>query len=224
MGYYIDLSEIPIEDYQEMLETRYLIPSQIVLRENIDKNFDIIKAQGINHVEQLRLALNSKKKLLAFAEQSGIAESYLKILIRHINGFRQKPTKISDLPDTTDDTVQMLAKQGIKNTLQLYDHILTPEARETLADQTKIRPDEIVRLTRLTDLCRIKWVNHTFAYVLLEAGYDSVAGVRSADHETLYQTIKQLNTEREIFKGNIGLNDMKLCIESAKELSLDIVY
>jgi hypothetical protein len=34
----------------------------------------------------------------------------------------------------------------------------------------------------------------------------------------------QLNKEREIYKGNIGTHDMKLCVEAAKYLDFEIEY
>ena len=67
-------------------------------------------------------------------------------------------------------------------------------------------------------------MNHTFAYVLMEAGYDTTEAVAKADYQALYETVKQLNKEREIYKANIGPNDMKLCIESARGLDFEIVY
>lgn len=67
-------------------------------------------------------------------------------------------------------------------------------------------------------------MNHTFAYVLLEAGYDSAEKVADADYQELYEKVKKLNEEREIFKGHIGVHDMKLCVDAAKDLSFDTEY
>jgi hypothetical protein len=67
-------------------------------------------------------------------------------------------------------------------------------------------------------------VNHTFAYVLLEAGYDTAEKVADADYQELYEKVKKLNEEREIYKGPIGVHDMKLCVDAAKDLTLDIEY
>ena len=67
-------------------------------------------------------------------------------------------------------------------------------------------------------------MNHTFAYVLLEAGYDSAEKVADADHQELFEKVKKLNEEREIYKGHIGVHDMKLCVEVAQTLSFDIQY
>jgi hypothetical protein len=58
----------------------------------------------------------------------------------------------------------------------------------------------------------------------LEASYDTVKKVANADYKELYEKVKRLNEEREIFKGHIGLHDMKLCVEAAKGVSLEIKY
>ena len=79
-------------------------------------------------------------------------------------------------------------------------------------------------LTKLTDLSRIRWVNHTFAYVLLEAGYDTAEKVANANYQELYERVKQLNEEKEIYNAHIGVRDMKMCIEAAKGLDFEIQY
>ena len=117
-----------------------------------------------------------------------------------------------------------LENLGIKNTLQLYARILTPQNRKELSDQTGISEIEILRLAKLTDLSRIRWVNHTFAYVLFEAGYDTAEKVANADYGELYETVKKVNEEREIYKGHIGQHDMKLCVEAAKDVSFETEY
>jgi hypothetical protein len=224
MGYYIDLSKITLAEYQEMLKNDDLLPSQMVLRERLDDYFGLLKSHHLETVEDIRKALNSKTKLADFSQKSGIPEAYLKILIRNINGFRQSPNKISDFPEISEDVVEQLASLGIKDTRQLYDRALTSESRSELSIQTDIGEEELLRLARLADLCRIRWVNHTFAYMLLETGYDSVKSVALADHQQVYESIKTLNEERTIFKGNIGLHDMKLCVEAANRLSFEIEY
>ncbi len=43
-----------------------------------------------------------------------------------------------------------------------------------MSKQIGISENELLRLAKLTDLSRIRWVNHAFAYVLFEAKYDTV--------------------------------------------------
>ena len=67
-------------------------------------------------------------------------------------------------------------------------------------------------------------MNHTFAFVLFESGYDTAKKVASSDYKKLYDTIIKLNEERNIYIGHIGLHDMKLCVEAARDLALEIEY
>jgi hypothetical protein len=224
MGYYINLENISIDEYKEILKGADLLPSRMILKNDIDEKFAALKELQIENVEVLRKTLSNKSKLQAISKQTGITEEYLKILIREVRSYRQKPNRIQDFPGVSMSAVHELDKLGIRNTLQLFDFVLTPESRRAISKQTGINESEIIRLAQLTDLSRIRWVNHTFAYVLLEAGYDSSEKVAGADYKDLYERVCRLNEEREIYKGHIGLHDMKLCVEAAKDVSLDFEY
>ncbi|MCK4662033.1 MAG: DUF4332 domain-containing protein [Bacteroidales bacterium] len=224
MGYYIDLENISIGKYKEILKLADLLPSRMILKDNIDSNFDLIKKQKVQNVDELINRLKNKKKLQDFSRQSGLHNDYLTILIREIKSYKQNPNKIKDFPSIANDTFLKLENIGIKNTLQLFNEVLTSKSRKEISKQTGIDENEILKLAKLTDLSRIRWVNHTFAYVLLEAKYDTVEKVANADYKELYETVKQLNEERKLYKGHIGLHDMKLCVDAAKDVSLEIVY
>ncbi len=223
MGYDIDLSKISIEDYKDIIESSHLIPSWKALKEHID-HLGIIKKQGIHNLQELQKILKRKDRLVEFSKQSGLPEPYLNVLRRMINGYLRKPNRIKDFPETSEEIMSKLEKHGIKNTHHLFERIITQEDRAQLSKQTGISNKEILRLTRLTDLSRIRWVNHTFAYVLYEAGYDTLEKVANANPDQLYATIKKLNAERNFYPAHIGLNDMKMLVESAKMLPLDIEY
>jgi len=77
-------------------------------------------------------------------------------------------------------------------------------------------------LLKLSDLTRIQWVNTTFARVLFAAGFDTVEKVSKASHEDLYNKVALKNEAMKLYKGKIGLNDMKLCIEAAKYIDIEI--
>ncbi len=224
MGYYIDLKSISIDKYKEILKTTELIPSWKVLGENIDKNLNVIKKQHIENLDKLLATLKDKDKIQEFSKQSGLPTNYLEVLKRAVNGFRQKPNRIKDFTCIPEVVANKLDKLGIKNTLKLYDEILTRPKRAEFSRETGISKDEMIRLTKLTDLSRIRWVNHTFAYVLLEAGYDTAEKVANADYKKLYETIKKLNEERKIYNAHIGERDMKMVIESAQSLDFEIEY
>jgi hypothetical protein len=81
---------------------------------------------------------------------------------------------------------------------------------------------EIIELLKLSDLTRIQWVNSTFAHVLIAAGFDTVEKVSKAYPEDLFTKVALKNEEMKLYKGKIGLNDMKLCIEAAKLIDVEI--
>ncbi len=224
MTYTIDLHNITLDDYQTVLQTADLLPSRRVLHENTEEIFSVLKAQGLATLADLQAALRTKSKLQQFAQKSGLDEEYLKILIREVNSLQPKPNQLADFPDTPAEVVEKLAALGIKNTLHLYDRVLTPADRAALAGEAGVDEGAILRLAKLTDLSRIRWVNHTFAYVLFEAGYDTSAKVAKADPAQLYKDVKALNEVREIYKGQIGLHDMALCVNAAKDVPQEMGF
>ena len=144
-----------------------------------------------------------------------ILDNKYNIIVSNTNGIKDKrnfvrtyyqnKTSLEYLICIDDDIVLKLESLGIKNTFQLYDYIKTHGSRTEFLNNTGISKENIMLLTKLTDLSRIRWVNHTFAYVLYEANYTTAKDVSNADCNELYETIKKLNSEREIYKGNIGV-------------------
>jgi hypothetical protein len=53
MGYYINLEKISIDDYQTKLESAYLPPSRMILKEKLDERFGYFKKIGIKNVKGL---------------------------------------------------------------------------------------------------------------------------------------------------------------------------
>ena len=82
--------------------------------------------------------------------------------------------------------------------------------------------ENVIELLKLSDLARIQWVNSTFAHILLASGFDTVEKVSIANNEDLYNKISKNNEKLKLYKGKIGLNDMKLCIEAAKSIPLEL--
>lgn len=224
MGYYINLDSVTLDSFKSKLETAYMIPSRMILKERLDERFNYFKSIGIRTVQDLLQTLKKKDKFAVLSQVSCLSEEYLTILLRELNSIHPKPNKLKDFPGVNPNTAAQLEKAGIKDTLQLFDKVINNRQRKELAAQTGLSDAEILELTKLTDLSRIKWVGAMFATVLCEAGFDTVEKVSKANYEDLYQKITRLNSERNLYKGKIGLNDMKLCVEEAKEVSLEIEY
>jgi hypothetical protein len=132
MAYYIDLHSITLDDYQSILQAADLLPSRRLLQENTEEIFGVLKAQGLATLADLQAALKTKPKLQQFAQECGLDEEYLKVLIREVNSIQPKPNKLTDFPETPAEVVEKLAEIGIKHTLHLYDRVLTPADRAAL--------------------------------------------------------------------------------------------
>ncbi|MBG0771891.1 MAG: DUF4332 domain-containing protein [Anaerolineaceae bacterium] len=224
MGYYRDFDALSLEEYQAILENADLLPSRRVLQEHTAARFAALKAQGLATVADLQTALKNKAKLQAFALQSELDEDYLAVLIREVNSLQPKPNKLADIPDVSVEVVSALAKLGIKQTVQLFERVRTPADRAALAAEAGMDETAILHLAKLTDLSRIRWVNHTFAAILLAAGYESAADVAQANPQQLHADVKRVNEERGYFKGQIGLHDMALTVNAAKDVGREMVW
>ncbi len=224
MGYYVDLRKITIEDYQKKLKYAYLPPSRMVLKEKLDERLGYFESIGIKNIKELIQLLKKKDKFTELSKVDCLSGDYLTILLRELNSILPKPNKIADFIWISKNTIDKLAKAGIVNTRELYDKVLIKIERQKLADSMGIDYTDILELTKLTDLSRIKWVGVTYAQILYDLGVDTVEKVSKSDPVDLHARINQRIKEHNIFKGAIGINDVRILVETAKELPLDIEY
>lgn len=224
MGYYINLASISLKSFKEKLKSADLLPSRMFLKDSIDSRFEVFIELGIRNVEELQKELKKKPSFEKLAACECFTEEYLSVLLREINSIHPKPNKLEDFLGLSTEVVTKLKSIGIKDTVSLFEKVKSPADRNKLAHQLKIETAVILELTKLADLSRIKWVGATFARVLYETGCDTVEKVANADFPDLHQKIVNLNAEKKLFKGNIGLNDIKLCVAAAKDVPLEIEY
>lgn len=60
MRYYIDLEKISIDNYRTKLESAYLPPSRMMLKDRLEERFDYFKSIGIKNVKELIQILKKK--------------------------------------------------------------------------------------------------------------------------------------------------------------------
>lgn len=224
MGYYIDLEKISIDDYKTKIESAYLPPSRMILKEQLDERFGYFKSAGIQNLQELMHHLKKKDKLHTLQITGCFPGDYLTILLRELNSLLPKPNKIDEFSGISSDTIRSLEKVGIKNTQHLFNKVINADDRKNLSEQTGIPEPEILELTRLSDLSRIKWVGVSFARMLYDVGIDCVEKASKCNPEKLHAEINRINKEKQLYKGQIGLNDIRIFIEAAKDVPLDIKY
>jgi len=207
--YYVDLSKFSLEKLGHRIKNTRLPPSQRILQVNIDERFSCLAENGIENLEQLQKVLKTKSDVQSFADDTGLPLDYLTVLRREVNSYQPKPINLKDFPGVDPEAVVKLIQIGIKNTKQLFPNVLTPQDRRVIAEQNQIQFDEILELTKLTDVARLKWVGPKFARLLIESDYDTVEKVANSNYEELYQALLRTNEQSNIYKGKFGMEDLK---------------
>ncbi|MBN1917787.1 MAG: DUF4332 domain-containing protein [Verrucomicrobia bacterium] len=214
----VKLDQITLKKLKMLLKKGRLLPSQQVLKEQLDERFSVLEKQGIRNVQQLQMALKAKKDVSAFAKETGIPDAFLTVLRREANSYTPKPRALKDFSVVDGRFISKLGKMGITDTVQYLEKTGTKKDRKLLADTIGAGIKDIEALTRLADLTRLRYVNAAFAALLVKAGYDSVQTVSKADPQKLYNDLVTINGGEKIFGGAIGLEDMKSCVLDAKEV------
>jgi hypothetical protein len=224
MSYYIDLEKISIDNYRKKLETGYLPPSRMILKERLDERFGYFKNVGIKNIHELLMVLEKKDTLSDLQKTDCFSMDYLAILLRELKSLLPKPNRIKDFPGISQETIVKLENIGINNTLKLYERVIDHGARKKLAQEAGIDEAIVTELTKLTDLSRIKWVGTTFARILYELGIDTLEKMTQSDPVDLHARLNQFIKEKNLYKGQVGLNDVRILVDVAQDIPLDIEY
>ena len=202
-----------------------MLPSQQILKEDIDERFSCLERHGIENLQQLQTVLKSKQDVQSFAEKTGLPVAYLTVLRREVNSYQPKPINLKDFPGVKLEVTQKLAALGLKNTKQLFSRVITEEGRTDLAEKSQTEYEDILELTKLTDMARMKWVGPKFARLLVESDYDTAEKVVHSDYEELYQNLVRTNEATGIYQGKFGIEDMKSWVTVAiQDVPLVIRY
>lgn len=199
MSYNLDLSNISIDEYKQLLKSQSLLPARKILLDNIDKNFESIKKQNIFNIAQLKKYLATPQKISSFAALTGITKDYLTILKREIGSLEQKPVAIDLFTDIDELLISELKNKGIKNSKHYYE-------------SANFNSDE---LSCLCDLVRINGVGAVAAKAFYEASYRSVSDVAGADAADMLKRVTDVNNEKSYYKAKLGVKDMQFCIDYA---------
>ncbi len=199
MRYSLDLSVFPVGEYKELLKRPNLLPGRRILWEEIDRRFEAIERQGVANVMQLGKELSTPRKRSAFAEATGIPESYLIMLRREMGSLEQKTVPIGDFLGMDGKLVSQLNSRGIKNSREYFEGGFSG-------------PDE---LFCLCDLVRINGVGALAAKAFYEAGYRSVKEVAQAEAAVMLKKVSEANEAKGYYQAKLGEKDMQFCIDSA---------
>ncbi|MCM2466704.1 DUF4332 domain-containing protein [Methanoculleus oceani] len=219
MSYYIDAERVSLDDLQKRIEETDLVPSRCSLLEDIGGTFSKLKAHGFVTLADLRQGLKNPKNIPALSKEVGVDTAYLTLLRREVEGYFPKACPVGAFDWFQKTYLDNLENRGLKNTVLLYEALISPEKREEAAIALGVDADVVDSLYALADLTRIQWVSPTAARMLVSAGYTDVNAVSNADPEELCSDLDRVNKEHKYFKGTIGLRDVRRLVKAASYVS-----
>jgi hypothetical protein len=216
--YFIDAAQFSLDKFRTILKTKDILPGRIILKDNVDENFDILKSKGIISLFDLLETLKTKPKLEKFSNETGLSVDYLTILRREANSYVSVPVKLADLPFTEMDITEKLNAEGIKDSKQLFDIAARKADRELVANRYKLPIEKLTELVRLCDLVRITGVGPVFARIIYDSGIRSAKEFLDMDSEDLFERLTKTNNDKGLTKAKFSVKDIEYCIELGKEL------
>lgn len=222
MSYHLDLEHLGLTYLKKRLCEEDLIPSYLILREELDERIASLQKEGITTLSQLKERLSKERTRKELSKISGISDAYLTVLKRALGGYTAKVVKLKEYPQTNPATIDALEQHQIKDNIALWTRSQNKEARSSLATECAVEPLELDELVCLTDLSRIQWVSPLFARLLYNAGYKTVFLVSQGRCEEMAQRVKEETKNQSIFKGTVGERDFSRLIYLASLLPIEL--
>ncbi len=94
-NYFVDTTKFSIDKFRNILKTKDILPGRIVLKDNIDERFDMLKSKAIYSLKNLLETLKTKPKIDRFSKDSGLTVDYLMILRREANSYISVPVRFA---------------------------------------------------------------------------------------------------------------------------------
>jgi hypothetical protein len=212
--YHIELQNYSLQKFKHSLESRDMIPSRVILKQDLDDRFKILESFGITNLKELIDALKTKQKIEYFSNETGLSIEYLTILNREVKSYLPNPIRLDKFTAIPARYVDRLESEGIKNTRQLFYAAKGKNEREQLSQKTDIPLDIINELVSLSDLGRIYGVGPVFASMIYDVGIKSVEEFVEVTAEEFIKIYE----EKEQKKADFGINEIQFSLELAKEL------
>jgi nucleotidyltransferase/DNA polymerase involved in DNA repair len=214
--YSLNPSQISMDHFHELTRTKKMLPGRVMLHEEMDQRFDLLKKAGVTDLGILIRTLGSASKIDAFASQSGLPRPYLVLLKREAGSYLAKPFPISDFPGIPYEYSEVLKSKGIKHTRQFFEEMQSATRKNELAHLTGIPNYRLKELYSLCDLSRITGVGGIFSRVVYEAGIRSTGEFAEITAAVHYRKYKTVIDKYGYSTGHISEEDIQYCIEYAR--------
>ena len=208
LSYMPDLSEISLDEFKKELKTGRLLPSRKPLLDDIDTKFSILKKVGINNAENLRDVLKSSSKLKKLVKETDISENYFKLLKREVNNLLPTPVKFEDIPNISEKVVKKLNSLKIADAENLFSYVKDSDSRKNFEKESGLSKEEVLWLTKIVDISRIKWVGPKLARLIVDTKYDTVEKLAKAKPTDVLNALNEAKKKHKAYDGPLGINDI----------------
>ena len=206
--YMPDLTAISLDAFKKGLQTGRLLPGRRPLLDDIDLQFSRLETAGVVNVGMLRKRLKNTAGLNKLAKETGLAEDYLKLLRREVSSLLPTPVKFSELPLIADGMLDKLTDLDIADTEKLYPYVHSPEKRKDFRLLSGFSEGEVLWLTKLVDVSRIRWVGPKLARLILDTPFDTVEKLSIADPAEVLSAFHEAKTTYKAYDGPLGIEDV----------------
>ncbi|MCP4107577.1 MAG: DUF4332 domain-containing protein [Desulfobacteraceae bacterium] len=213
--YHLDLEKYSLQKFKRSLQKRNMIPSRVILKENIEERLNILDINGIKTLKALIDVLKTKKKIEDFSKKTGLSTEYLTILKREAGSYLPNPINLKKFSGIDTKTIEALEKIGIKSTKQFFDKVNIGKGTDLISQKTGVSADKLNELASLSDLARLYGVGPVFAQIIYNAGINSVESFIKCSAKEFIK-IYENKTKK---KADFNENDINFSIDLAKELT-----
>jgi len=215
-SYSIDPVLISLDEFLELTSGKEMLPARVILQEQMEERFAVLKESGIKNLENLFARLSTKIKIVEFSQMTGLSPDYLVLLRREAASYLARPIPLSDFPGIPFEYIELLKSRGLKNTRGFFEQVQTEEQQIELSAGTGIPAYRLKELFSLCDLSRITGVGGVFARVLYEADIRSIEEYAFTDASILLERCRQIIEKYGYAAGNLGEKDIQYGINYAK--------
>ncbi len=215
-GYHLDPDRYSIDQFEENLSSRDMIPSRVLLKEDLGRRFEVLREFGLNSLGNLLRVLKTKSKIASFSEQSGIPLDYLVLLNREARSYLPNPVRLERFSGIPDTIVKALQAQGITHSRHLFERAQNPQDRVELARQAGIPLAVLMELLCLSDLVRLYGFGPVFARMVYDVGIRTVEEILSYSPAEVIEIYERESGQ----KADFGPGDILFSLEVARALDL----
>ena len=222
--YAIDLAQISLDEFLEIMLSIELLPGRKFLLNNLSGTLVRFKQKGIFHLAALQQLLRDKNHYPALAKSLEVSQDFIVVLNREVNSYISKPVPLATLGVFSLAILERLEQNGIKSTKDLYENALSIKNRQDLMVRYEISEQQITTALELSDLLRINGVGPVFAKILLEIGITNTSAFLTTDTSELLEKYTAVNDGSRKYKSKLGTKDIEYCKRFCTKLDAEIEW